>query len=107
MLVLGSETTIRIGFQLTGNKTIDEYTFTVDGVEAEPVYKGGMYRLEVPNIAAHKLDEYHTFTCGDITITYCGLSYVNQIMKSYTEGTTFDMAVALYNYSQATEAFIS
>ena len=106
MLVLGSETTIRIGFQLTGSKTIEEFTFTVDGVEVKPVYKGGMYRLEVPNIAAHKLDEYHTFTCGDITITYCGLSYVNQIMKNYTEGTTFDMAVALYNYSQATEAYI-
>jgi hypothetical protein len=106
MLVLGSETTIRIGFTLTGNKTIDKYTFAVDGVKAEPVLKGGMYRLEVPNIAAHKLDEYHTFTCGDITLTYCGLSYVNQIMKSYTEGTTFDMAVALYNYSQATEAYI-
>jgi hypothetical protein len=107
LLVLNSETTIRIGFQLTGSKTIDEYTFTVDGVEVRPEYKGGMYVLEVKNIAAHKLDEYHTFTCGDITITYCGLSYVNQIMKNYTEGTTFDMAVALYNYSQATEAFIA
>jgi hypothetical protein len=107
MLVLGSETTIRIGFQLTGSKTIEEFTFTVDGVEAETVYKGGMHRLEVPNIAAHKLDEYHTFTCGGITITYCGLSYVNQVMNAYNSGTTFDMAVALYNYSQATEAFIS
>jgi hypothetical protein len=106
MLVLGSETTIRIGYTLTGNKTIDEYTFIVDGVEAETVYKGGMYRLEVPNIAAHKLDEYHTFTCGGIEITYCGLSYVNQVMNAYNSGTTFDMAVALYNYSQATEAYI-
>ena len=49
LLVLGSETTIRIGFTLTGNKTIDAFAFTVDGVAAEPVYKGSMYRLEVPN----------------------------------------------------------
>jgi len=105
LLVLGSETTIRVGFQLTGNKTIEEYTFTVDGVEVEPVLKGGKYVLEVPNIAAHRLDEYHTFTCGVITVTYCGLSYVNQVMGYYTEGTTFDMAAALYNYSQATEAY--
>jgi len=105
LLVLGSETTIRVGFSLTGNKTIDQYTFTVDGVEVEPVLKGGKYVLEVPNIAAHRLDEYHTFTCGGITIHYCGLSYVNQVMGYYTEGTTFDMAAALYNYSQATEAY--
>jgi len=105
LLVLGSETTIRVGFSLTGNKTIDQYTFTVDGVEVEPVLKGGKYVLEVPNIAAHRLDEYHTFTCGGITVTYCGLSYVNQVMGYYTEGTTFDMAAALYNYSQATEAY--
>jgi len=90
---------------LTGDKSIEEYTFTVDGVEVEPVYKGGKYVLEVSNIAAHRLDEYHTFTCGNITVTYCGLSYVNQVMGYYTEGTTFDMAVALYNYSQATEAY--
>jgi len=105
LLVLGSETTIRVGFQLTGDKSIEEYTFTVDGVEVEPVLKGGKYVLEVPNIAAHRLDEYHTFTCGGITVTYCGLSYVNQVMGYYTEGTTFDMAAALYNYSQATEAY--
>jgi len=105
LLVLNAETTIRVGFQLTGDKSIEEYTFTVDGVEVEPVYKGGKYVLEVSNIAAHRLDEYHTFTCGNITVTYCGLSYVNQVMGYYTEGTTFDMAVALYNYSQATEAY--
>jgi len=105
LLVLGSETTIRVGFQLTGSKSIEEYTFTVDGVEVEPVLKGGKYVLEVPNIAAHRLDEYHSFTCGGITVTYCGLSYVNQVMGYYTEGTTFDMAAALYNYSQATEAY--
>jgi hypothetical protein len=106
-LVLGSETTIRIGFQLTGSKSIEEFTFAVDGVEVRPEYKGGMYCLEVENIAAHRLDEYHTFTCGDITLTYCGLSYVNQMLGIYNQGVIYDMVLALYYYSQATEAFIA
>ena len=29
-------------------------------------------------------------TCGNITITYGGLSYVNQVMTYYTSGTTFE-----------------
>jgi hypothetical protein len=106
-LVLGSETTIRISFQLTGSKSIDEYTFTVDGVEVEPEYKGGVYCLEVENIAAHRLDDFHTFTFGDITLTYCGLSYVNQMLGIYNQGVIYDMVLALYYYSQATEAFIA
>ena len=106
-LLLGSETTIRIGFRLAEGKTADEYTFTIDGKEAKPVYKDGLYCLEVPNISAHKLDEFHTFTCGGITLEYCALSYVNSMMEKYTEGPSFDLAVAIYNYSQATEAYIA
>ena len=105
-LLLDSETTVRCYFQLTGTKTIDEFTFTVDGVEVEPVYKDGYYYIEKANIAAHRLDDMHTFTCGNITITYGGLSYVNQVMTYYTSGTTFDMASALYAYSKAAEAYI-
>ena len=104
-LLLDSETTIRVYFQLTGTKSIEEYTFTVDGVEVQPVAKDGLYYIEKTNIAAHRLDDMHVFTCGDITIHYGGLSYVNQVMTYYTSGTTFDMAVALYNYSQAAEAY--
>ena len=91
---------------LLGNKSIDEYTFTVNGVEVEPTYKSGYYYIEKQNIAAHRLDDMIVFTCGGITVNYGGLSYVNQIMNSYTEGTTFDMASALFAYSKATEAFI-
>ena len=105
-LLLDSETTVRCYFQLTGTKTIDEFTFMVDGEEVTPVYKDGYYYIEKANIAAHRLDDMHTFTCGNITITYGGLSYVNQVMTYYTSGTTFDMASALYAYSKAAEAYI-
>ena len=105
-LLLDSETTVRCYFQLTGTKTIDQFTFTVDGIKVEPVYKDGYYYIEKANIAAHRLDDMHAFTCGNITITYGGLSYVNQVMTYYTSGTTFDMASALYAYSKAAEAYI-
>ena len=105
-LLLDSETTVRCYFELTGDKSIDEFTFTVDGIKVEPVYKDGYYYIEKANIAAHRLDDMHTFTCGNITITYGGLSYVNQVMTYYTSGTTFDMASALYAYSKAAEAYI-
>ena len=105
-LLLDSETTIRVYFQLTGTKSIEEYTFTVNGVEVQPVAKDGLWYIEKTNIAAHRLDDMQVFTCGDITIHYGGLSYVNQVMSYYKNGTTFDMAVALYHYSQAAEAYI-
>ena len=106
-LLLDSETTVRCYFQLTGEKSIEEFTFTVDGVVVQPTYKDGYYYIEKTNIAAHRLDDMHVFTCGGITITYGGLSYVNQVMNFYTEGTTFDMASALYAYSKAAEAYIN
>ncbi len=105
-LLLDSETTVRVYFELTGDKTIDQYTFTVDGVEVEPKFKDGKYYIERPNISAHRLDDMHVFTCGGITVTYGGLSYVNQVMTYYTEGATFEMASALYAYSKAAEAYI-
>ena len=105
-LLLDSETTVRCYFELTGDKSIEEFTFMVDGEEVTPVYKDGYYYIEKANIAAHRLDDMHTFTCGSITITYGGLSYVNQVMTYYTSGTTFDMASALYAYSKAAEAYI-
>ncbi len=105
-LLLDSETTVRVYFELTGDKTIDQYTFTVDGVEVQPTFKDGKYYIERPNISAHRLDDMHVFTCGGITVTYGGLSYVNQVMTYYTEGTTFEMASALYAYSKAAEAYI-
>ena len=105
-LLLDSETTVRVYFELTGDKTIEEFTFTVDGVKVEPTFKDGKYYIERPNISAHRLDDMHVFTCGGITVTYGGLSYVNQVMTYYTEGATFEMASALFAYSKAAEAYI-
>lgn len=104
-LVLNSETTIRCYFVLTGSKTIDQYTFTVDGETVEPQFKDGRYYIEKTDISAHRLEEMYVFTCGGITIQYSGLSYVNQVMNQYDSGAAFDMASALYTYAKAAETY--
>ena len=104
-LILNSETTIRIYFELTGSKPIDAFTFTVDGEPVEPIRKDGRYYIEKTDISAHRLEEMYVFTCGGITIRYSGLSYVNQVMNKYTEGPAFEMASALYAYARAAEAY--
>ena len=105
-LMLDSETSIRIYFKLTGSKTIDQYTFRINGAEATPVPKDSMYYVEIPNISAHLLSEMYTVTVGGITVTYGALSYVNQVMN-YPQATaeTVNMAKALFAYYEAAMAY--
>ncbi len=105
-LLLDSETTVRVYFQLTGDKSIEDYTFTVDGEEVAPTEKDGSYFIEYQDIKAQDLDVMHTFTCGGITVRYSALSYVNQVMTACDSGETYDMACALYAYWQAAENYI-
>ena len=106
-LLLDSETTVRVYFKLTGDKTIDQYTFTVDGQEVTPVANGGKYYVEVRGIGAHRLDEFHTFTVGGMTVNYCALSYVNVVLDKATDQTLIDCVKALYAYAMAAEAYIA
>lgn len=63
------------------------------------VRKGQAY-AKVVSISTHRLDDMYVFTCGGITVTYGGLSYVNVVMGLYTEGSIFNVASALYAYSK-------
>jgi hypothetical protein len=107
-LLLDSETTARVYFQLTGDKAIEEFTFVVNGKEVEPTYKDGKYYVEIRNIGAHKLDKMHTVTCGGITVEYAALSYVNQVMNfAAATPETVEMAKALFAYYLAAADYIS
>ena len=105
-LLLESKTTIRFYFQLTGDKTIGEYTFLVDGVETVPTQTGSLYYVDVPNVAAKDLDVMHTVSVGGLSVSYGGLSYVNQMMN-WTSATEagLNMAKALYLYNQAANTY--
>ena len=105
-LLLDSETTIRVYFELTGSKTIDQYTFFVDGKEVEAVEKNGLYYIQIPDVPAHRLGQMYEVTVGGITVTYGALSYVNQVMN-YAAATpeTVEMAKALFAYYEAAMAY--
>ena len=108
-MLLDSETVIRIYYVLTGDKTIEDYTFRIDGVEVEPQYQESRdrYYVELPNIGAHELDEMHVFTVGDEIFHYGPMSYVYDVLTYDPEGSTiYNMALALYAYSVAAENYI-
>jgi hypothetical protein len=74
-------------------------------VEVDPIQKNNRYYLEVSNIAAHRLDEFHQFSFGGLTVKYSVLSYVNTMLNVSTDEEAINMAKALYAYSQAVEAY--
>ena len=110
-LLLESTTTIRFYFNLDGTKSIDEYTFYVDGVETIPVQSGeNQYYVDKVNVAAKDLDEMVTVTVGGLTVKYCGLSYVRQVAVLYPDNYSealVNVAKALYAYNQAANAYFA
>ena len=108
-LILETETSIRIYFKLTGSKTIDRYTFKVDGQVVQAKAAGGLYYVEIPNIAAQHLDRMYTITVGGITIRYGGLSYANQVIKNpqYATEAMTNAAKALFAYNKMAEDYFN
>ena len=104
-LVLESDTILRVSFQLTGDKAIDDYTFTVDGQEVTPVLSGDRYYVEVADIAVTELDEVHNFTVGGLNVACSALTYVEMALKSAHGEDVKDMVKALYAFYTAAEAY--
>ena len=108
-LLLETETTARIYFKLTGSKTIDQYTFKVDGVVVQPKPNDNLYYVEISDIAAQDLEEMHTVTVGGITVKYGGLSYVNQVVKNpqYATEALTNAVKALFAYHKMAEDYFN
>ena len=106
-LLLQSETKIRIYFKLAEGKTLEDFTFTIDGVEVTPVQSGDEYYIEKANVAAKDLDIMYTFCLGNRQLTYCGLSYVNQVLTYSRDEKLINLAKALYAYNQAANAYFA
>ncbi len=106
-LILRTTTTIRVYFQLTGDKTIDQYSFTAGGKAVSPVHHSGkQYYVDLVGIEARNLDTMYQITCGGITVSYCGLSYVKSTLEypGFTEDAK-NMARALYGYAMAANEY--
>lgn len=106
-LWLDTNTNIRIYFKLTGNKTIDQYTFTIDGKEVTPVQKGNQYYIESESVGAHNLDKMFTFAVGGLSVKFCALSWANMALNNpNADEARVNVAKALCAYSAAAEAYI-
>ena len=107
-LVLDEDVAIRVTFQLTGNKTIDQYTFTIDGAVVQPVESGGRYYIELDGIAASKLNEFHAFSVGGLTVKYSALSYGYMIYNNSGFSAQLKALMdAMYEYHTATAAYVN
>ena len=105
-LELESETAIYISFRLDGSKSIDQYTFTVNGQKVDTFEENGRHYVVIPNLGAHRLDEMFTVQCGGIYINYGALSYVKQVYdKADASQAWRDVVTALYRYNEATDAY--
>ena len=105
-LILDNDVAIRITFQLTGNKSIDEYTFTIDGQVVTPVATGDRYYIELDGIAASKFDNFYNFSVGGLTVRYCVLSYADMVYKSGASQNLKDLLDAMYAYHEATVNYL-
>ena len=100
-LLLDSAITMRVFFRLTGDKTIDEYTFYVDGQKVEPIQKGDRWYIELKVEKASQMDEMHEFKVGGLSLNYGVLSYVNSAIFTSQEEKTVNISTAMYHYIMA------
>jgi hypothetical protein len=104
-LMLDSDTGIRVFFTVEDNHSIDEYTFTVDGTEVEPMLQTGKkYFVTIKNMAAKELNVWHTIEVTDsnnntLTTKYCGLSYTYAVVTNANAPDTLkNLCRAVYLY---------
>ena len=111
-LVLFSETSIRIYFNLSDGSTMNDYTFAVTDTAGQLVdYKinAESNYLEIPNIGATKLDELYTITAEKdgtqaLSIRYGAFSYIYNKLSSSNENLV-NVVKALYAYNKAAEEY--
>ena len=75
-LEMQSTTSIRVYFNLKSGKSIDDYTFLVDGKKVKPYQaSGNRYCIIISNIISTKLDEVHTINLAGKIMKCSALSY--------------------------------
>jgi hypothetical protein len=103
-LVMESKVAIRVYFTLEEGASIEDYTFTINGVAVAPKQNDKGYYIESEGIAAKEMDDMYEFTVGGLTVTYGALSYVNSKLNA-TDAEHVNLAKALYAYYAAAEAY--
>jgi hypothetical protein len=108
-----SDTRLRTYYTLASGHSIDEYEFTIDGAEAEAHRSSSTrYGTVKADIVSTDLGEKYTFTAKKkgneeayITIRASVLSYCYTILEENKSEEAVNVAKAMYNYSQAANAY--
>ena len=107
-LVLDDQTDLRIYLEAKDGALTD-YTYQLDGKAA--TLKKNNTCIEVSNIAANKLDLFHTLvvknSAGDtvLTVKICALSYAYSTVTNSDNQNLINAVKALYLYNQKADAY--
>ena len=104
-LLLEQGTTMRIYFGLKTNVDVDDLVITVDGKATKAEYSTSyrLYYVEVDNIAAHKLAEFHEVSIDGLVAHAAALTYCYTIYrtKDTQPQDVIDVCKALYGYYES------
>lgn len=93
-LVVKSRIAVRFYFSVSGN--IEDYTFSTG--EA-PVYKNGLYYVEVPDINPQDYAQDITLTVNDtLSVTYSPMDYISRVYHKTEDAQLQELLSQLYQY---------
>ena len=102
-----SKAAVRYYFKADG--AVDGYTFTIDGVEYDPVEKDGMYYVETPGINPQNMSDVITVQVTDgsstLSVQYAPIWYFVRTYNHAEDEITKGLMAAAYSYYKEAEAY--
>ncbi len=102
-----SKTAVRFYFVADG--AVDGYTFTIDGVEYEPVAKDGMYYIETPGINPQNMSDVITVNVTDgaknLSIGYAPIWFFIRTYHKTEDEYSLALMEAAYSYYKEAESY--
>lgn len=93
-LLLENRIALRFYFDVSGD--IEDYTFSTGKA---PVYKNGLYFVEIPNINPQDYDKAITLTVNDtLSVSYSPMHYISRMYDREEEGALKTLLLELYQY---------
>ena len=97
---------IAVRYYFIGSEQVETYSFRCGDAEYTPVYKDGLWYVELPGILIQDLDESLTLTVNDsLSVTYCPMHYVVRMNQKGTQQAK-ELVQAMYYYYLAAEEYL-
>ena len=110
-LSLNTKVDVKVYFTLSGDASIDDYTFTLGSTELTPVSAGSRYYVEISDISSKELDVRSTIEVannsgeGELTVKTGPYAYIYKALNKSTNEKLQNVSKALYFYSRAAENY--